>query len=156
MNNDMITSELIVLDMESDNRTDFFKKMTVLLLEKGYVKESFGDAICKREYEFPTALPISPESVAIPHTDPKHIVKPFIAPVRLAHTVKWCEMGANDIEHDVRFVFVLGIKKPEEQIELLQLLVDNVQNEELMNRLGKADSVEAYMDALKGMKGFND
>jgi len=154
LKSDTIISELVVLDLEAEDSEDFFRKMSDKLVEKGYVKESFYEAICKREAEFPTALPIEPESVAIPHTDPKHINQAFIAPVRLKKSIKFCEMGANDIVHDVRFVFMLGIKNPEEQIELLQLLVDNLQDEELMRKLNEANTVDEYMAALVTMKGF--
>lgn len=41
-----------------------------LLLEKGYVKESFGNALIEREEKYPTGLAMVPYPVAIPHTDP--------------------------------------------------------------------------------------
>ena len=39
-------------------------------LEKlGYVKDTFAEAIKIREAKFPTALPVEPYPVAIPHAD---------------------------------------------------------------------------------------
>ncbi len=154
MKSDMICEELITLDLAVENSTEFFEQMSERLVAKGYVKETFLDAIRKREAEFPTALPIQPEAVAIPHTDASHIIRPFVAPARLKKPVRWCEMAANDVEHDVRFIFMLGIQKSGDHIELLQLLAENFQDPELMGQLDKAESEEAYMKILMTMKGL--
>jgi len=150
---DMLYEELIELDMEAADIDDFFEKMSVKLLKLGYVKETFLEAIKKREAEYPTALPVEPYAVAIPHTDSEHIIKPFIAPVRLK-TVKWCEMAANDVEHDVRFVFILGIHGSNEHVELLQVLVENFQDAQLMKDLLEARTSKQYMKLLLIMKGL--
>lgn len=154
MKGDLMIKELVMLDMEAENTDDFFQKMADLLQKKGYVKETFCHAICEREAKYPTALPIEPESVAIPHTDPEHILKNFIAPVRLKYPVKWCEMGTSDVEHDVRFAFLLGFHKSDAHIELLQLLVDNFQDRDLMKKLDEAETVDEYMNVLLKMRGF--
>lgn len=150
----MIYKELIQLDMEADDTNDFFNKMAAKLEELGFVKDSFVDAIKTREKNFPTALAVVPYPVAIPHADPEHILKPFIAPVRLKEPIKWCEMAANDVEHDVRFVFMLGFKRSDEHVELLQVLVANFQDEALMERLVGAKTKEEYLEAILSMEGL--
>lgn len=69
--------------------------MTDKLLELGYVKDTFRDAIKTREANYPTALPVEPYPVAIPHSDPENIIKPFIACTRLKirlNGVRWQTM----------------------------------------------------------------
>ena len=91
-NRDTIYKELIQLDWEVKDQNEFFDKMTDKLLELGYVKDTFRDAIKTREANYPTALPVEPYPVAIPHSDPENIIKPFIACTRLKDTIKWQTM----------------------------------------------------------------
>lgn len=150
----MIYKELIQLDWEVSDQTEFFDKMAAKLVELGFVKETFVDAIKTREAKFPTALAVEPYPVAIPHADPEHIIKPFIAATRLKNPVKWCEMAANDNQHDVRFIFMLGFKRSDEHVELLQVLVANFQKPELMDKLVNAVTEDEYMEAILSMEGL--
>ena len=59
-NRDTIYKELIQLDWEVKDQDEFFDKMTDKLLELGYVKDTFRDAIKTREANYPTALPVEP------------------------------------------------------------------------------------------------
>lgn len=150
----MIYKELIQLDWDVTDQTEFFDKMAAKLMDLGFVKDTFADAIKTREANFPTALAVEPYPVAIPHADPEHIIKPFIAATRLKKPVKWCEMAANDNQHDVRFIFMLGFKRSDEHVELLQVLVANFQKPELMDQLVQAKTEEEYMDAILSMEGL--
>ena len=73
-NRDTIYKELIQLDWEVKDQDEFFDKMTDKLLELGYVKDTFRDAIKTREANYPTALPIEPYPVMLGflggHDDP--------------------------------------------------------------------------------------
>lgn len=152
----MIYQELIHLDMEVQSVEEYFNKMAEKLVLLGYVENSFLEAVKTREKKFPTALPIKPFSVAIPHTDPLHIKKPFIAATRLRSPVKWKEMGNNEIEQDVKFVFMLGLHREDDHIKLLQLLIDNFQREDLMDRFSNAETKEEYMKLILSIDGLED
>lgn len=154
MNIGMFRKELIQIEMKAVDTDDFFEQMSARLLELDYVCPTFENAIKVRESKYPTALPIRPFAVAIPHTECEHIKKPFIAAVRLAAPVDWCEMAANDVVHQVRFVFLLGIKEAHQQVDLLQILVNNLQDEALMERLEQAATAEEYGLILKSMQGW--
>ena len=69
----MIEKELIFLDFFANDYNDFFDKISDILYEKGYVKETFKNAIKKREEEFPTGLQVESLGIAIPHTDSLHV-----------------------------------------------------------------------------------
>ena len=86
-NRDTIYRELIQLDWDVADQTEFFDKMAEKLEKLGYVKDTFAEAIKTREAKFPTALPVEPYPVAIPHADPQHIIKPFIACTRLKNPI---------------------------------------------------------------------
>ena len=159
--NTEIYRELIQLDWEVANQEEFFDKMAKKLEDLGYVKDTFADAIKTREANFPTALPVEPYPVAIPHADPQHIIRPFIACTRLKQPIKWCEMANNDEEHDVKFIFMLGFlgghddpSGANEHVELLQILVTNFQDPEIMDKLVNAKTEDEYMEAVLSMKGL--
>lgn len=160
-NRDTIYRELIQFDWEVKDQDEFFDKMADKLLELGYVKDTFKDAIKTREANYPTALPVEPYPVAIPHADPENIIKPFIACTRLKNPIKWCEMSNNDVQHDVKFIFMLGFlgghddpNAGNEHVELLQVLVTNFQKPEVMDKLVNAKTEDEYMEAVLSMEGL--
>lgn len=155
MKKDMVHKELIQLDWEVKDQNEFFDRMAAKLHELGYVKETYAQALKTREANYPTALAVEPFPVAIPHAEREHIITPFIAPTRLKNPVKWCEMGTDDVYHDVRFIFMLGFLGGDEHIELLQILVENFQKPELMDKLTAASTVDEYYDIVVGMEGMD-
>ena len=132
MNDTLICDELCELDLDVRSTDEFFEVMSKKAVDLGYVTEQFLSAIKKREQDYPTALPVKPYPVAIPHSDPINIVKQFIAPVRLKNAISWCEMANNDSILSVQIVFLLGFKREEGHVEILQLLLQNFQNEDTM------------------------
>lgn len=155
MKRDMLFRELVQLDMPVNNQTELFQNMANVLYEKGFVKDTYLESLLVREENYPTALPVEPYPVAIPHTNVEHIIRPFIAPVRLKEPIEWREMANNDAIHQVRFVFMLGFLKSDEHVELLQVLVENFQDEELMQKLVDAKDADEYFAAVCSMKGMD-
>ena len=151
---DMICEDLCELDLDIKNTSEFFEVMSNKAEKLGYITKNFLSAIEKREEEFPTALPTEPYPVAIPHSDPINIIKQFIAPVRLKNEIDWCEMANNDNVLKVRFVFLLGFKREDGHVQVLQTLLENFQDSELMNKLLNAKTKEEYLNLVKSMKGL--
>ncbi len=154
MNSTLICEELCELDLDVKDTDEFFKVMSEKAKKLGYVTENFLSAIKEREENYPTALPTMPYPVAIPHSDPVNIVSQFIAPVRLKNPIDWCEMANNDSILKVQIVFLLGFKKEEGHVELLQILLQNFQDEAIMERLLQAKDKEEYLHIVKNMKGL--
>ena len=63
----------LAVTLSGDNDKEVIKQMASALEEEGYVKDTFADAIVKRESIYPTGLPVGEINVAIPHTDPEHV-----------------------------------------------------------------------------------
>lgn len=154
MDSTLICDELCELDLDVKNTDEFFEVMNKKAKDLGYVSENFLTAIKEREINYPTALPTEPYPVAIPHSDPVNIIKQFIAPVRLKEEIDWCEMANNDSILKVKIVFLLGFKREEGHVELLQVLLENFQDEKIMNALLSAQTKEEYLNVVKNMKGF--
>ena len=123
-------------------------------LKLGYVTENFLPAIIEREKNYPTALPVEPYPVAIPHSDPVNILEQFIAPVRLKNPIDWCEMANNDSILKVKIVFLLGFKREDGHVELLQVLLENFQDQTIMESLLNAKTKEEYLEIVKNIKGL--
>ena len=151
----LICDELCELDLDVKNVDDFFETFSKKAVSLDYVTESFVDAIKEGESNYPTALPTEPFPVSIPHSDPINIKRQFIAPIRLKKEIDWCEMANNDSILKVRIVFVLGFKKEEGHVEILQLLLENFQDNQKMSKLLSAQTKEEILDEVKSMKGFN-
>ncbi|MDN4593880.1 PTS sugar transporter subunit IIA [Polycladomyces subterraneus] len=141
--------ELIFTDVVYADREDLLEKLSRYLCEKGFVKETFREAILERERKYPTGLRILPYHVAIPHTDPEHIKTPFIAMVRPKQSIEFVEMATHDQVVDARLVFVLGLKQSAEQVDLLQSLVDLFMKQQVMDQLLKEHDVEIIMSLLE-------
>lgn len=145
----LLKRDLVQFDWEVPDRRTLFTEMAQLLRARGFVKDSFEHAIIAREAKYPTALPTVPEAIAIPHGDAEHVITPFIAPIRLVTPVPWAEMGNDDVEHPVRFVFMLGLDKADGQVAVLQSLVQAFQDPEFFRRLDAATSAQEYFDAIR-------
>ena len=157
MTGDIVYKDLIQLDLDVRNTDELFEVMSGRLMELGYVTGDFLESIKEREKEYPTALPIEPYAVAIPHTDAECIKNVFIACIRLKEPIPWREMAANEVVHMVRFVFLLGFKQEavgDAHVELLQILVNNCQRPDFMERLRQAANIEAYFNLVLSMEGI--
>lgn len=134
-----IVKELTYLDKVFSDTDEYFAFMYEELLAKGYVKESFLEAIKKREKKFPTGLPIPNNPVAIPHCDEDNIKKSFISVCRLKSPIQFVEMGTEDSHLDVKIIFMLGLRAHDgEQVELLQQLISSFMDECYMTGLIEA------------------
>lgn len=151
-----IKRELVCLDLEASTPNEVFEKMGARFLELGYVSEGYLASIEEREANYPTALPVEPYPIAIPHTEAAAILHPFIAPVRLAKTIPWGNMADPDEKLDVKLVFMLGFRDPGAHIELLQILMYNFQDPDWVNTLYEAKTEEEYFDAVMRMEWTHD
>ena len=156
MQSGLLTPDLLQFDMVVADQAELFAKMASKLVAAGYVRESFLDALTAREQKYPTALPTQPEAIAIPHTDPEHIIIPCIAPIRLQSSVRWAEMGNGENSHEVRFIFLLGLQKAGGQVQVLQALTTQCMDPKFFERMDSASSRDEFFDAIRSIEKFED
>ena len=65
----------LVAKVDTKDKFETLEAMGKLMVEKGFVKESYIEAVQEREKVFPTGLPMEALGVAIPHTDSIHVNK---------------------------------------------------------------------------------
>lgn len=114
---------------DAEERVALLEKMSEVLIEEKYVKESYRQAVVLREQEFPTGLPTKGISVAIPHTDSEHVLHEGFLVGIVDNPVTFEVMASPGQEVEVEIVFMLAIKEPENQLVMLQKLIGLCQNE---------------------------
>jgi len=71
--------ELIYKKESTLKKNEVLAEMAELLRKNGFVKDTYGEALIKREEEYPTGLETGEINVAIPHVDVKHVNEAAIA-----------------------------------------------------------------------------
>jgi PTS system galactitol-specific IIA component len=120
------------------------------LLETGYVHPSFPDAVVAREVEFPTGLPTEPIGVAIPHSDPEHVVTTTVALATLAEPVRFQQMaGEPEDTVEVSIIVMLAVAEAKAQVQFLSRVISAIQDADLcaaLLRAGDADELFQVLD----------
>jgi PTS system galactitol-specific IIA component len=145
----MFSPELILMDVEALDYEDLFRKASDYLRQKGYVTESFLDALLKREREYPTGLPTSGIKVALPHTDMEHALRSGILVLNLKKTVIFKEMGNNVRDIPAELVFVIVVNDAAKQVDILKNMVGMFADEQLLSRIKKAHTPQEAASLLQ-------
>ncbi|MCR4398894.1 MAG: PTS sugar transporter subunit IIA [Firmicutes bacterium] len=125
-----------------------------LLRDRGYVKDSFLEAVLAREREYPTGLPTRPVAVAIPHADPGHCIVPCLAVARLIEPVAFGNMGAESGVVDVSLVFLIGLTAGGDHVSFLGRLAGVFRREDEIERLMKATSAAEIERIIRSATGM--
>lgn len=139
----MITSNAdkhyLAISLSGTRNEEVLGAMADAMYREGYVNDEFHNAIIKREENFPTGLPTGEINVAIPHTDPEYVIKPAICLGVLDQPVEFNVMGMEGEKTSVSLLFMLAIKKKEDQLGLLQKLIAACQDQEVLATLKSGD-----------------
>ncbi len=130
--------DLFLVGLEAPGREAVLRTLAGALEAKGYVYDTYPDAVVARETEYPTGLQTS-VGTAIPHADVEHAREPGIAVATLASPVGFTAMGTDDERVDVRAVFMMAITDADAQVTVLGQLVEALQDDELLRRLVEVD-----------------
>lgn len=148
MSDSLINKELILLDLEASDRSNLLKQMAGILFEKGYVKDSYSQAIVEREELFSTGLPGAGGGVAIPHTDAPHVNQSAILVGILKEPVTFQMMGNHEEKIPVNICFMLALKESNVHIQVLSSLMELIQDEDLMKQILETASVSELYELL--------
>lgn len=147
-----VPHEAIFANAEASTRQEVIRLLGQRLTALGYVRDSYVDAVLKREAELPTGLPMGGDSnVAVPHTDPEHVLRAGIALATLAKPVSFANMEDPDEDVPVRIVFMLAINDKDRQIETLQQVLLTIQDEALVAKMLLAKTADELHALLRGV-----
>lgn len=145
----LIKSELVFFEQKFNNQEDFFKEVSEKLLKLGYVTEGYYKAVIEREASYPTGLELEKISIAIPHTNPEYIVKPFIAAYHLSNEVEFTQMATQDVKIKSELILALGIKEPQEQVGMLSKIIEVLNDFEFVKEYRSLSNQEQLVKLLK-------
>lgn len=141
----LLRKELIRVNVDAGDREETLAYLAGEFVKTGLVKESFPQAIIERERVYPTGLPAIAFDIAIPHCASENVNETSMAVATLAHPVEWLQMGSPEITLHPQVLFMLAIKDPKKQIEMLQKLMGVLQNAELLEGIrASVDADEIY------------
>ena len=155
--NNFFSKELIEIDLNVDTSKEVIEKLSKLLYEGGYVKDSFLNAVIEREKKYATGIPLDPVGIAIPHTDGIHVKKMAVAvgafirasqPFPAAKPIKFGTMGG-DGKIDVDLVFLMALSDCKSQISLLQRFAEFFQQTDEIEKIKKAGDKDTILRILK-------
>lgn len=140
-----INENLILVNAEATSREEILNNLSKLLYKYGYVKDTFRQALLKREDNFPTGIRTNVVGVAIPHTDAKHVIKPALAVATLNNPVLFKSMDDPLKEILVKTVIVMAIKEPDLQLRALQKVMKILQNKDALKKIQLAGEPRVVM-----------
>ncbi|MEH0070865.1 PTS sugar transporter subunit IIA [Pannonibacter sp. Pt2-lr] len=118
---DCVVEDGIFLKTQAQDATSVIGLLAGHLRDKGLVADTYVQAVIDREKVMPTGLPMEDGlAVAVPHTDPQHVIRSGIAIATLAAPVAFASMDDPDNQLAVQVVFALALKSKDEQIGMLQ------------------------------------
>lgn len=142
MTDKVIDRNNIFLDIDVKNYKELFEKMNEIFIEREYVNSQYLSAILEREEKYPTGLNFKEYSIAIPHTDSKYINIQNIVFIKLKNPIEFKEMGSHNNYLKVDLIFMLLIKKSDEQINTLIKLMKILENKNNYLYLKNSNSEE--------------
>jgi len=133
----MDDEELLEIQMVADDYHDVLDKIAKKLFKKGYVKESYIEAVKEREENYPTGLLVKDDyGIAIPHADEENVNKTGVAISTLKKPVLFKQMGGNDDELiPVNLVLMLAIKDPKQHMEIISKIMMLFSDKEILDKV---------------------
>lgn len=145
MYKDLFSVDLINLQINAKSIEKLFEIVGNELYQKGYVQRSYTNALLERELEFPTGLITKFVNIALPHTDPEHIKKPFVYVVKNEAGLDMRQMGDNEIM-SVKYLFFLGITDPTSQVGLLAKFMELFSDERFVSLILEEEKEKEIID----------
>lgn len=144
-----LVGEELVLFTDQKDQFLLLEEVADLLEQQGKTKATYKEAVIEREMIFPTGLETEHIGIAIPHTDSIHVNEPALAIAVLKNRVPFIQMGTDDELVGVEVLFMLALKKAEDQLEMLQVLVDLIQDETNMDKLKCAKDAAGVIECIR-------
>lgn len=145
---EMLDPKTIFHSMEAKSVEDVFEKLGSAMIQEGYAKTSYIEALKEREDEFPTGLDINGVGVAIPHTGIEHVYKTGIGIATLKEPIEFIQMDSDE-EVMCKIIFMLCIKNPKTHIYQLQRIIEIIQDQDVLKEIQEASTTEKIITIIK-------
>ena len=140
---------LVIANCGAASAEEVITALCRLLEQEDMVKPTYLGAVLAREVEYPTGVPTAYFDVAIPHAPSDHVLEAGFAIAKLQNPVTFGSMGGDEDEKvEAKLVFLLAVKDPQAQIQMLRALMRAFENEEAMNSLLAAEDAAAVCSVV--------
>jgi len=146
---DLVLEDLILDDLEAGTREEALRRMAEILVQRGFCKQEFVQAILDREAAHPSGLPMPGLKIAIPHTDAEHVNRSALLFARLRKPVEFRSMGSPEEKLEVGMISMFALKEKKLIGDLLETLLTVYQHEEVLAALAGAPDRAAMFSILK-------
>ncbi len=144
-----LNQEMILTDLNAKTANEVFEQLGGTMVQQGYCKESFVQALMDRETAAPTGINMRGVGVAVPHTTPEHVNREGLAIGQLRQPVHFLQMGTDDIDVPVQLVFMMAITDPEVHMPLMMRIFQIVQDQAVLEKLLQAKSKEEIAEIIR-------
>ncbi len=146
---EIVFDESLILELEGiEENTEALTQLTDYLLDKGYVKNGYKEAILEREAMFPTGLSTGVINIAIPHADTRYVNQAAICVGILKKPVKFSAMDEPDHQIDVNIIIVLALKEAHGHLEMLQKVVELIKDQDNLKKIVTASDTKPVYDII--------
>lgn len=140
----LITKELIVLDLDLSYKEDVVKEMAKLIDAQGrlYDYDGYIKQVFEREEDFPTSIGFE---VAIPHGKTNSVKNASLAFARLKNEIQWSD------EEKVKYVFLIAVPETEAgdtHLKILAELSRKIMREEFREKLKSSLKIDELLELL--------
>ncbi len=148
---ELFSPDLVFFDLEAADRQEFFEKLAERLAERDLIQDSWLEAICEREKNYATGLSFPSVQVAIPHVDPEHIKRPYIAVIKPKTPIVFEAMAGMGDDVPAQLIVNLGVMRDVGQVAVLQKLMNIFMNEGYAAQIMAASDPQQVVDAFTSL-----
>lgn len=146
---DVLDPRAICLGIEAETAADVIGLLAGRLLALGKVRPGYAAAVIERERTMPTGLPLGAVNVAVPHTDPEHVIAGALAVATLTTPVRFGSMDDPDELIPVQVVVAMALTDKHAQLAMLQRIAGFIQNADALAALVAARDPDAALAAFR-------
>lgn len=147
----MLDERLVILDADVKTAEDCIRLMAELFENYGYVKPGYGDAVVKREQEYPTGLPGKEMNLAIPHTNSQLVNRPAVGVIIPRRPISFSMMGMKETLLDCELVMPLVVQDPKRQLQMLKKMMKIIQDGALLRRIRDSKDRAEILSCLSSL-----
>lgn len=145
----LVRAEHVVVPSSAVTAEDVIAELAGRLVATEHVDPAYVEACLARERTDPTGLPTGGTAVAIPHGDPDHVRAAAVAIAVPATPIRFGSMGDPDEQVDAAVVFLLALRRAEDQLAMLREVATLIQDPARLAALASAVDPADILDVLR-------
>jgi PTS system galactitol-specific IIA component len=150
---DILKEDCVIENLRASTKEEALSAMCQILLSRGYVKDSFPQAILERERLYPSGLPMEGHKIAIPHTDAEHVNTSVILFARLEKPLEFSSMGDPDEKIQVQLISMFALAEKKQIGTMLEILITAYSDNAVLDSILKAPSAKEIYRILYNAVG---